>query len=146
MESLIASALLWKNDLGTYDEYNKILDGKFLQNPDSTILLELEWCSSECDKTFSIINNFWHYEYYQSFNADKFGEKLFCGLKSVYMSNSVSIEEFGRHCYQLWNCLPAEINHIEPFWTLCYADDCLSYGDEEQCRKLYEKAFLHYKL
>ena len=146
MESLIASALLWKNGLGTYDEYNKILDEKFLKNPDSAILLELEWCSSDCEKTFSIINNFWHYDYFQSFNADRFGEKLFSGLESVYMAHSVAINEFGSRCYQLWNCLPAEINQIEPFWTLGYADDCLSYGDESQCRELYEKAFLHYKL
>lgn len=146
MESLIASALLWKNGLGTYDEYNKILDERFLENPDNDILLELEWCSSDCEKTFSIINNFRHYEYFQKFNVDRFGEKLFCGLEAVYMADSIPIDEFGRRCYQLWNCLPAEIDQIEPFWTLGYADDYLSYGDEEQCRKSYERAFSHYKL
>lgn len=142
MESLIASAFLWENGLGTYEEYNKILDEKFLENPNSDIFLELEWCSSDRDKTFSVINNFWNYEYFQSFNVDIFGERLFHGLESVYMSNSISLNEFDKRCYQLWNCLPAEINQIEPFWTLNYAGDYLSYGDDAQARELYEKAFL----
>ena len=145
MESLIASAFLWKNGVGTYEEYNKILDEKFLENPSSDIFLELEWCSSDCDQTFSVINNLWNYEYLQFFNEDIFGERLFRGLESVYMSNSISFDEFGKRCYQLWNCLPAEINQIEPFWTLSYADDCISYGDDAQARELYEKAFLFYQ-
>ena len=105
-------------------------------------LLELEWCSSDCEKTFSIINNFWQYDYFKSFNADRFGEKLFHGLESVYTSNSISLNEFFKRCHQLWNCLPTEINQIEPFWTLNYAGDYLSYGDDAQARELYEKAFL----
>ena len=28
---------------------------------------------------------------------------------------------------------------------LDYADDCLSYGDKEQCRKLYESAMSYYE-
>ena len=145
MESLIAAAFLWESGLGTYEEYNKILDEKFLENPNSDIFLELEWCSSDCGKTFSVINNLLNYEYFKSFNVDVFGERLFRGLKSVYMSNAISFDEFGKRCYQLWNCLPAEINQIEPFWTLGYADDCISYGDDAQARKLYEKAFSFYQ-
>ncbi len=40
--------------------------------------------------------------------------------------------------------MPRDIGQKEPFLTLCYADDCLSYHDEEQCRKLYEKAMCYY--
>lgn len=145
MESLIASAFLWKNGLGTYEEYNKILDEEFLENPRNDIFLELEWCSSDRDKTFSVINNFWNYEYFQPFNVDIFGATLFHGLESVYMSNSISLNEFGKRCHQLWNCLPAEIDQIEPFWTLNYAGDCISYGDDARARELYEKAFLFYQ-
>ena len=145
MESLIAAAYLWENGLGTYEEYNRLLDEKFLENSDSDILLELEWCSSDCDRTFEVLSHFWHYEYSHFFRADIFGEKLFCGLKSVYMSNSISIAEFGRRCYRLWTNLPYDICEMEPFFTLSYADDCLSYGDEAQTRKLYEKAFSFYE-
>lgn len=33
----------------------------------------------------------------------------------------------------------------EPFHILSYADDCLSYGDEKQCRELYESMFAFYE-
>ena len=32
--------------------------------------------------------------------------------------------------YDLWKLLPDKINNEEPFYTLNYAGDCLSYGDE----------------
>lgn len=32
----------------------------------------------------------------------------------------------------------------EPFYILSYADDCLGYGDEKQCRELYENALNYY--
>ena len=41
--------------------------------------------------------------------------------------------------------LPSVIEYgEEPFFALCYADDCLSYGDEKQCRDLYEAALSYY--
>lgn len=40
--------------------------------------------------------------------------------------------------------LPQETGQKEPFKALCYADDCLSWGDEKQTRELYEKAFQYY--
>lgn len=143
MESLIASAFLWKYGFGTYEEFNSLLDKKFLENPDSDILLELEWCSSDCNKAFDVIFHFWHNEYFQ-FSTNIFGENLFRGLEAVYKSDSISITEFGSRCYQLWINL-SYVREIEPFFTLSYADDCLSYGDEAQTRKLYEKAFSFYK-
>lgn len=46
--------------------------------------------------------------------------------------------------YQLWQYLPSELSEKEPFDILCYADDLLSWGDEKQCRELYEKALFYY--
>ena len=57
---------------------------------------------------------------------------------------SIDIALFAKKMYSLWNKLPRDIGQKEPFLTLCYADDCLSYHDEEQCRKLYEKAMCYY--
>ena len=146
MESLIAAAFLWYHDLGSCEEYNSLLDKKFLENPDSDILLELEWCSSDCDKTFGVVFGFWKYDYFQFFDTNIFGRYLFYGLEMVYKSDSISIAEFGSRCYQLWiNLSNAFIGEIEPFFILSYADDCLSYGDEAQTRKLYEEAFSFYK-
>ena len=145
MESLMASAFLWKNGLGTYEDYNKLLDEKFLENPDSDILLKLEWCSSDCDKSFELLFYFWRYEYFQFFHTDIFGENLFQGLEAVYKSNSIPLAEFGRRCCQLWKNLPDDICNKEPFFTLIYADEGLAHGDEAQTRELYECAFSFYE-
>lgn len=47
--------------------------------------------------------------------------------------------------YSLWENLPGNIQDIEPFWTLSYADDSLSWGDEEQTRNIYEHILNYYK-
>ena len=62
----------------------------------------------------------------------------------IYNSKKINIKEFGIQSYEVWKLLPNEIMQKEPFWTLEYADDCISWGDEEQTRKLYEKAFEYY--
>ena len=40
--------------------------------------------------------------------------------------------------YSLWEKLPEHIQDIEPFKVLCYADDSLSWGDENQAKNIYE--------
>ena len=144
MEQLIAAALLWINGLGTYEEYNSLLDEKFLENPDSNILLELEWCSSDCRSTFRVLYNFWTYEYFEVFKEELFGQNLLRGLESVY--NSIPIAEFGRRCNQLSDCLPQELIHVEPYVTLICAVDYTSIGYEEAARELYKKAFAFYSI
>ena len=37
------------------------------------------------------------------------------------------------------------IQNIEPFQALCYADDSLSWGDEDQTKNIYEYALNYYK-
>jgi hypothetical protein len=34
---------------------------------------------------------------------------------------------------------------MEPFWTLSYADDPLSWGEERQTHEIYEKMFGYYE-
>ena len=50
----------------------------------------------------------------------------------------------GLYCIRKGRALPEKLAREEPFATLSYADDCLPYGDEAQCRRLYEAAFDHY--
>ena len=40
--------------------------------------------------------------------------------------------------YNLWESLSGNIQDKEPFFVLCYADDPLLWGDEEQTRNIYE--------
>lgn len=100
-----------------------------------SLLFYWKECSSNCDITYEKIYHFWNYEYHQ-FDIVMFGKTLFSGLEAAYASSSLQVKEFGEKCYALWNCLPEQIGQIEPFFRLCYADDCLSYGDEKQTRVL----------
>ena len=144
MEKLICKSLLWKIGLTDGTDYSKTLDKMFLSDVNNELLLELESCSYDYDTAFDILQRFWKYEC-KNFFVDIFGRCLTEDLKTVYESNDFTIEDFGKKCYSLWQQLPNELNTMEPFHTLCYADDPLSWGDEEQARKIYEEFFDFYK-
>ena len=144
MEKLICKSLLWKIGLTDGNDYSKTLDKMFLSDVNNELLLELESCSFDYDTAFDILQRFWKYEC-KNFFVDIFGRCLTEDLKTVYESNDFTIEDFGKKCYSLWQQLPNELNTMEPFHTLCYADDPLSWGDEEQARKIYEEFFDFYK-
>ncbi len=144
MEQLICKSLLLKIGLITGDNYSETLDKMFLEDLDNEMILELQSYHYDVDTTFDILQRYWEYEF-KDFSVDIFGKCLLENLKTVYQSNGFSIEDFGRKCYLLWKHLPNELNTIEPFHTLSYADDPLSWGDEEQARKIYEEFFEFYK-
>lgn len=143
MENLICKSLLWKIGFTNGEDYNAELDKKFLENSDNDLLLELECCSSNRDTTFDVLQRYWKYEY-EDFSVDDFGKCLLENLKTIYFSN-FTIAKFGRKCYFLWQQLPSEIQMKEPFYTLSYADEPLSWNNEVQTRKLYEGIFDFYK-
>ena len=139
MEELFVSAMLCGLGIEKYDIYREKLEQLFELNPEDEMLLDLY------DRTYkdallhihSIMNEY-------TFNRELFGRHLMKELKKYYVS--VEISEFGRNMYELWNRLPRTIDKMEqPFHVLSYADDCLSYGDEKQCRKLYEAMFNFYE-
>lgn len=144
MEFLFAHAYLCLFGFYSMQEYNKYLDNKFLENPNDEILLELEECSSSCKDSFALLKRYFEYET-NNFNYYLFGKTLFAGLEKAYENDIYTITQFGRRCYNLWNLLPERVSMDEPFYTLNYADDCLSYGDEKRTRELYEEAFEFYK-
>ena len=143
MEKLYAEFLLWFHGFDSSERYETLLNEDFLNNPNKDILLELEECSSNMVDARECFVHYWSYEC-PFLNPDIFGKALFEGLQSVYQKNSFRIEEFGRRCYRLWQDIPFVLGQTEPFWTLSYADDCLSWGDEGQTRMLYERAFAFY--
>ncbi|MBQ7774455.1 MAG: hypothetical protein IJ379_00905 [Lachnospiraceae bacterium] len=79
---------------------------------------------------------------YNALDCDKFGRELFRLLKPVY--EKMDIHEFGDAMYLLWEGLAGNLQNKEPFWTLSYADDPLSWGDVEQTRKQYEEMLAYY--
>lgn len=64
-------------------------------------------------------------------------------LRNIYEESELN--DFVRNMRALYKLLPELIEREEPFLCFGYADDCLSYGDKEQCRKLYESAMSYYE-
>ena len=140
MEELLVYAILLDEELVTENEYIKRLDESFLNNPENDDLLYLEW---ETDIKKAIIYVRTHIDY-KNLDLERFGRILMSKLKAVYV-NCPNIKCFASRMYSLWESLPGNIQDIEPFWTLCYADDPLSWGDEKQTRNIYEHMLSYYK-
>jgi hypothetical protein len=98
------------------------------------LLLELQWCFSDTKKT---IDTILEYSREAEIDYNVFGRFLLGGLKAI--CTEMDIHSFGVKAYSVWNLLPKSIEQTEPFRTLSYADDPLSWGDEKQARELYEK-------
>lgn len=140
VEELLVYAILLYEDLVTENEYSKRLDELFLNDPENEDLLYLEW---ETDIKKAIIYIRTNIDY-NNLDIERFGRILINKLKAVYV-NCSDIKCFASRMYNLWESLPGGIQNIEPFWTLCYADDPLSWGDEEQTRNIYEYMLDYYK-
>lgn len=138
MEELFAYALLFSVGYDVWGLYTEQLDKLFLEYPENEEYLYLEGPISPKEAVLHTISTMSS----MPFNADLFGQVLMKLIAQIYTISDLA--EFNKKMYSLWNHLPAAIIQKEPFWTFSYADDCLSYGDEEQCRKLYEIAIHYY--
>lgn len=143
MEELYAEILLWFIGFHSGERYQSLLDEKFINESENDLYLELEECSSNLLDTMGRFKRYWDYEC-SELDRDLFGKQLFSGLKAIYDANVFEIAVFGNRCCQLWHMLPSAIIQVEPFHTLSYGDDPLSWEDEKQTRMLYEKAFSFY--
>lgn len=117
--------------------YSNTLDKLFIENPEDENYLSLEGMAPKeaVLHTIAIMHR-------NTFDTGYFGKILMESLRQIY--ENIRLETFAKKMYSLWNKLPGFVDKEEPFFTLCYADDCLSYGDEYQCRQLYEKAMNYY--
>ncbi len=140
MEKLLAYAILCNGEFITENAYRKRLDELFLNNPENDDLLYLEW-ETDVKKAIAYVRA--HMDC-GNLDLERFGRILMSELKVVY-ENCLDIKYFAARMYRLWESLPGNIQNIEPFWTLNYADDPLSWGDEEQTRNIYECMFGYYK-
>lgn len=140
-EDLLCYALLLKNNLIVTDKYNKKLDALFLENSKDSLLLELEFMSSDLHTSIQLLK-----EHFQKREIDKeaFGAVLLQELKEFYDKKTISVEEFGKRAYSLWNELPNNLAMGDPFHILSFADDPCSWGDKQQSQKIYEDLFGFY--
>lgn len=139
MEELLAYAILLCQNIITEEMYQKKLNELFLKDIENEIFLKLEW---ETDINKAIIYIRTHINY-QNINYEEFGKSLMKVLKKYYEC-CTSIEQFSEKMYLLWESLPGKLQNKQPFFTLSYADDPLSWGDEKQTRSIYENMLNYY--
>lgn len=142
IENIYVYFILLASDLIPFDKYNIYLDSVFLNDDNDELLLELEFCKNDVNKIKKIIDDY-IYDNKIELNYECIGRFLFEMLSEIYQQNKYDITTFGNRVYKVWQMLPEKLSMEEPYWTLSYADDCLSYGDEEQTRSLYERAFAY---
>lgn len=141
MEKLLAYAILFREGVIDEKEYQSVLDEMFQENPEEELLVELEW-ETDIKNAMCLIRNHFDGKDYDTF---VFGTFFLGRLKKLYEDKNMDIHEFGVRMFHIWEALPGNLQDIEPFHTLCYADDPLSWNDEVQSRKIYEKMFSYYE-
>lgn len=138
-EELFVYAILFCEGIAlTEERYHRKLDALFLENPGDETLLYLEW-ETNMKQAAGYIRN---YMDGQTPDHERFGRILMENLREYYDA-CPDIRTFAGRMYGLWERLPGNLQDRQPFWTLSYADDPLSWGDEDQTRGLYE-AMLNY--
>ena len=143
MEALLADVLLWREGLMGAEECRAEVDRLFLEDPEDELLLELEWGFRDMKGLAARVWRYWG-EHTGEFSAEAFGRVLMGRIREVYYGEGLDIRAFAGRMYSLWKGLPPWLQKTEPFWTLCYADDPLSWDDEAQTRALYENMLRYY--
>ncbi len=137
MEELFVYALLYSEGFDVWPLYADTLDKLFMEDLENETFLSLEGMTPKeaVLHTIAVMHG-------SEFDTESFGKILMGSLLQIYENTEIKL--FAERMYSLWSKLPWHIGQYEPFLTLCYADDCLSYHDGEQCRQLYEKAMHYY--
>ena len=142
MDELLAYAILRCEGIVTEEEYQERLHALFLEHPEDRILLDLE-CETDIQKAVIYIRTRADYGSI-GLHPETFGRALMEKLRDYY-ARCTDLRQFGSKMYSVWESLPGRLYNQEPFWTLSYADDPLSWGDEEQTRSFYERMFAYYE-
>ncbi len=126
MEQLYALLLLNQSGFEHQEDYLALLHRLFLANPEDGTLLELEICAGNLKASASLLNGYWAERWFR-FPVASFRRFLFACVAQAY-AQAEDLSAFGRKSYLLWQRLPAPLQREQSFWTLCYADDPLSWG------------------
>lgn len=138
MELLLAYALLLCENYDYWELYSEELDRLFLDAPQNDIYLYLETTTDIKQAVRHIFTK----KSEIPLDYELLGRTLMRLVGDIYLKSE--LKDFSAHMCSLWTNFPSQIYMEEPFFTLNYAGDCLSYGDEEQCRKLFENAIHFY--
>ena len=133
MVKLYAFALLMISGFDIKLEYEKYLDKQFICNPDNYILLDLEFISNDIDKTSSYIKETIDYNI---IDYNQLAKEVVKNMKICY--ETMAFNDFISKTYLLWQSLPYELAHNEPFYELRFADDPYSYGVNVESKQIIE--------
>ena len=140
MEHLYACCLLWALGFTAGESYANALHSSFRDRPESPTLFALEEAFPDTGRSLSLLEAACTAEG-SGFSQAAFAKALFMGLRAVYTKNHFALSSFGKKCYALWKALPTSLRDQEPFLTLSYAQDSLSWGDADGMRAHLEAAF-----
>lgn len=144
MEELLACVLLCQEGLLPWETYQEKLDALFLADPDNDLLQELEWNSADRKGACAKVRAYWA-DHNGELRLEVFGRFFMARLKEVFWREDLDLPWFGSRMYAIWEDLPPWLSDVQPFFTLCYADDPLSWGDEAQSRALYREMLDYYE-
>ena len=142
MEELLAYAILLHEGIVTEEEYQERLHDLFLEHPDDRTLLDLE-CETDIQKAVIYIRTQADYGSI-GLHPETFGRALMEKLRDYY-TRCTDLRRFGSKMYSLWESLPGDLQSMEPFWSLCYADAFPHWNDEAQTRSFFEIMLSYYK-
>lgn len=142
MEKLLACVLLLNEGLITVGEYQAVLDELFMDAPEDALLLALEWTHDLREAKRLILRESSAPE--RALDQEAFSRFLLKRLEKIWTSSRFTLREFGQHTYQLWEVLPRQLQEEDPLRVLAYADDPLSWHDEQASLRIYEKLFRFY--
>lgn len=140
MDELLAYAYLMSIGLDVEEQYENKLNELFIEHPENKNLYDLEFLS--VSKKETVIYIYTHINY-AKMNYNKFGKTLMFLLEPFY--KTMNIKLFSSLMYVLWEELAGNLQDMEPFSTLRFADEPLfSYNNEKFTRELYEKMLSYY--
>lgn len=140
MDELLAYAYLMSIGLDIEKQYENKLNELFIEQPDNKDFFELEFLSGSIKET--VIYIYTHINFTEM-NYNKFGKTLMFLLEPFY--KTMNIKRFSSLMYVLWEELAGNLQDMDPFSILRYADEPLfSYDNEKHTRELYEKMLSYY--
>ncbi|MBO5055581.1 MAG: hypothetical protein J6C64_04395 [Lachnospiraceae bacterium] len=139
-EQLLVSILLEKAGFHLENNYEETLNQYFLQNTENEFLLELEYISSDLEKSFNTLKKDCVGDV-KKYNRHKFASIICQELEKVY--DYTPLKEFVPCAYKLWKILPI-CQYEPPLLDLCYFSKLPDEKNIVRADTTYREMFRYY--
>ena len=140
-EHLLASLLLEASGFHLENNYEETLNQYFVQNPEDEFLLELEYFSSDLEKSLNMLKRNFAY-YPNKYDGHKFASIICKQLEEIY--ENTTLKEFVPCAYRLWQILPMDRRGKAPLSDLCYFTKSPAKKDLVRADATYREMFRYY--